>query len=149
MSGEAVRSIIAANTYMTLATADENGNPWASPVWYATADCREFVWVSAPQSRHSQNLARRPDLAIVIFDSRQPPGTGEAVYLSARAEPAPEPELERCLRIFATESEKQGLATWTRTDVEPPARHQLYRAIATEHFILSARDERISVGMPA
>jgi nitroimidazol reductase NimA-like FMN-containing flavoprotein (pyridoxamine 5'-phosphate oxidase superfamily) len=147
MSSEAVRSIVAANTYMTLATADEQGNPWASPVWYATADWREFVWVSAPEARHSQNLARRPVLAIVIFDSRQPPGTGEAVYLRARAEPVPEPEFERCLRIFATESEKQGLADWKRADVEPPARLRLYRAIATEHFILSAGDERISVDL--
>jgi nitroimidazol reductase NimA-like FMN-containing flavoprotein (pyridoxamine 5'-phosphate oxidase superfamily) len=148
MSAEAVRSIVDANSYMTLATADEHGNPWASPVWYATTDYREFVWVSAPQARHSENLARRPDLAIVIFDSRQPPGTGEAVYLSARAEPVPEPELDRCLGIFATESHEQGLAAWKRADVEPPARLRLYHAIATEHFILSAGDERSSVVMP-
>jgi nitroimidazol reductase NimA-like FMN-containing flavoprotein (pyridoxamine 5'-phosphate oxidase superfamily) len=149
MSDGAVRSIVEANTYMTLATADDHGSPWASPVWYATEDCREFVWVSAPEARHSQNLARRPDLAIVIFDSRQPPGTGEAVYLSARAELVPEPELERCLRVFAAESQRQGLAAWKRGDVEPPARLRLYHAVATEHFILSARDERVSVEMPA
>jgi nitroimidazol reductase NimA-like FMN-containing flavoprotein (pyridoxamine 5'-phosphate oxidase superfamily) len=134
---------------MTLATADEHGSPWASPVWYATEDYREFVWVSAPDARHSQNLARRPDLAFVIFDSRQRPGTGEAVYFSARAEPVPEPELERCLHIFSTESQRQGLAAWTRADVEPPARLRLYHAVATELFILSAGDERVSVAMPA
>jgi nitroimidazol reductase NimA-like FMN-containing flavoprotein (pyridoxamine 5'-phosphate oxidase superfamily) len=146
MSSEAVRSIVAANTYMTLATADEHGNPWASPVWYATADWREFVWVSAPEARHSQNLARRPVLAIVIFDSRQPPGTGEAVYLRARAEPVPEPE--RALPSHLRDGVgAQGLADWKRADVEPPARLRLYRAIATEHFILSAGDERISVGL--
>ena len=148
MSADAVRSIVDANSYMTLATADEDGNPWASPVWYATADYREFVWASAPQARHSQNLVRRPDLAVVIFDSRQRPGTGEAVYLSARAELVPEPQLERCLGIYSTESLRQGLAAWTRADVEPPARLRLYHAVATELFILSARDERISVTMP-
>jgi nitroimidazol reductase NimA-like FMN-containing flavoprotein (pyridoxamine 5'-phosphate oxidase superfamily) len=147
MSAEVVRSIVDANAYMTLATADEHGSPWASPVWYATADDREFVWVSAPQARHSRNLARRPDLAIVIFDSRQPPGTGEAVYLSARAEQVLEPELDRCLRIFSAESQEEGLAAWKRADVEPPARLRLYHAIATEHFVLSAGDERVSVVM--
>ena len=41
-----VRAIVDANQYMTLATADPAGVPWASPVWYAVADYREFFWVS-------------------------------------------------------------------------------------------------------
>ncbi|MGH2934234.1 MAG: pyridoxamine 5'-phosphate oxidase family protein [Gaiellaceae bacterium] len=68
---EIVQSIIERNAYMTLATADEHGTPWASPVRYATADSRKFVWVSAPSARHSRNLSVRPEIAIVIFDSRQ------------------------------------------------------------------------------
>jgi nitroimidazol reductase NimA-like FMN-containing flavoprotein (pyridoxamine 5'-phosphate oxidase superfamily) len=148
MSDDVVRSIVDANAYMTLATADEHGNPWASPVWYATADYREFVWVSAPEARHSRNLAQRPELALVIFDSRQRPGTGEAAYLSARAEQVPEPELERCLRIYSTASREQGLEAWNRADVEPPARLRLYHATATEHFILSPADQRLPVVMP-
>jgi nitroimidazol reductase NimA-like FMN-containing flavoprotein (pyridoxamine 5'-phosphate oxidase superfamily) len=148
MSDDVVRSIVAANAYMTLATADEHGNPWASPVWYATADYREFIWVSAPQRRHSRNLAMRPALAIVIFDSHQSPGTGAAVYLAARAEQVPRPELDRCLRIFTTASQEQGLEAWTRANVEPPARLRLYHATATEHFILSPGEERLPVVMP-
>ena len=34
----------------------------------------------------SRNLARRPDLSVVIFDSRVPAYTGQGVYLSAVAE---------------------------------------------------------------
>ena len=145
MSAEALRAIVDANSYMTLATADADGNPWGSPVWFATADYREFVWVSAPEARHSQNLAVRPELAIVIFDSRQRPGTGEGVYLAGSAEQAPEPELDRCLRIYAAASEEQGLARWTRAEVEPPARLRLYRAAVDEHFILSRGDSRLPV----
>ena len=62
---EAVQAIIDANSYMTLATADEHGRPWASPVWFATVDYLELVWVSSPEARHSRNLAVRPELAIV------------------------------------------------------------------------------------
>ena len=29
------REIIDANQYLTLATADGDGRPWAAPVWYA------------------------------------------------------------------------------------------------------------------
>jgi len=147
MSADAVRSIVDANTYLTLATGDEHGNPWASPVWYATADYREFVWASTLEARHSRNLASRPELAIAIFDSRQPPGTGEAVYLAARATRVPDAELDRCVRIYATASEAQGLPTWTRADVEPPARLRLYHAVAGEHFILARGDRRLPVVM--
>jgi pyridoxine/pyridoxamine 5'-phosphate oxidase len=145
---EVAQAIIDANSYMTLATADEHGNPWASPVWYANADYREFIWVSSPQARHSQNIAVRPELAIVIFDSQQRPGTGEAVYISARAEQVPEPELDRCLSIFSTISQGQDLAAWNRPDVQPPARLRLYHATATEHFVLSSSDERLPIVLP-
>ncbi|HWM22686.1 MAG TPA: pyridoxamine 5'-phosphate oxidase family protein, partial [Ilumatobacteraceae bacterium] len=56
------RAILDANRYMTLATADESGVPWASPVWFASADYRAFFWVSAPGARHSRNLAARPQV---------------------------------------------------------------------------------------
>jgi nitroimidazol reductase NimA-like FMN-containing flavoprotein (pyridoxamine 5'-phosphate oxidase superfamily) len=71
-----VRAILDANRYMTLATADEPGSPWASPVWYATEDYGEFFWVSSPDARHSHNISVRPEVAMAIFDSRQAPVTG-------------------------------------------------------------------------
>jgi Pyridoxamine 5'-phosphate oxidase len=79
------RAIIDGNGYMTLGTADADGLPWASPVWCAPASYREFFWVSRPCARHSQNIAARPDVGIVIFDSTVPISTGKAVYLAARA----------------------------------------------------------------
>lgn len=142
---EVVRSIVEKNAYMTLATADEHGTPWASPVWYATANCREFVWVSSPSARHSRNLAVRPELAIVIFDSRQRPYTSEGVYISARAEQVPDRELDRCLAIFCDSSVRQGLPPWSREEVNPPTRVRLYHAQAIEHYLLSSTDERIPV----
>jgi hypothetical protein len=35
------RVIVDSNRSMTLATADESGVRWASPVWFASADYRE------------------------------------------------------------------------------------------------------------
>jgi hypothetical protein len=139
------KTIVGATTYLTLATADANGRPWASPVWFATADCHEFVWASKPGARHSRNLAVRPEAGIVIFDSRQPPGTGEAFYASVVARELPESELDRALEIYASQSLEQSLPAWNRADVQAPARHRLYHAIAVERFILSSTDERIPV----
>jgi nitroimidazol reductase NimA-like FMN-containing flavoprotein (pyridoxamine 5'-phosphate oxidase superfamily) len=147
MSAEAARAIIRANRFMVLGTADERGRPWVSPVWFATRDEREFVWVSHPGARHSWNLAVRPDVSVVIFDSQQLPGTGEAVYMRAEAAEVREEQLDAALRVFGDESRAQGLREWARGDVLPPARHRLYRAVASEHFVLGAGDERVPVGL--
>jgi pyridoxine/pyridoxamine 5'-phosphate oxidase len=145
MSEAALKAIVDANQYMTLATADEDGLPWASPVWFASIDYRELFWVSSPEARHSRNLAGRPEVAIAIFDSRQPPGTGRGVYIPATAEQLPESEIERGLAVFSGVSEAQGAGTWNRSDVQAPARLRLYHATALEHFVLSSTDERVRV----
>jgi nitroimidazol reductase NimA-like FMN-containing flavoprotein (pyridoxamine 5'-phosphate oxidase superfamily) len=138
------RNIVDANRYMTLATADEAGLPWASPVWYAHSGYREFFWVSRPEARHSRNLSARPELAIVIFDSHAP-GAGRAVYLEARAEQLEDDELARGIEVFSSRSEAQGLPRWGPEDVREPARHRLYRATAGDQFLLDAGDRRIAV----
>lgn len=51
------RTIIDANTYMALGTADAAGHPWVSPVYFATEDYRHFHWVSSPDARHSPSRA--------------------------------------------------------------------------------------------
>jgi nitroimidazol reductase NimA-like FMN-containing flavoprotein (pyridoxamine 5'-phosphate oxidase superfamily) len=142
MTADAARAIVRENRFIVLGTADERGVPWVSPVWFATEDAREFVWVSSPDARHSLNLAARPQVSIVVFDSRQPPGTGEAVYMAAEAAEVPLEKLDADLALFGRESRTQGLREWTREDVRAPARHRLYRATATEHFVLGPGDVR-------
>ncbi len=140
------RAIVDANSFMTLATADAGGLPWASPVWFAPAGYREFFWVSDPGSRHSRNLGARPQLAIVIFDSHVAPGEGQAVYMAAEAAQVADDALEAGLAAFNERSAAQGLRAWGSDDVREPARHRLYRAIVSEHWMLGPEvDERVPV----
>ena len=138
------KSIIERNRYMTLATADGDGLPWASPVWYAPVGYREFLWVSKPDARHSQNLALRPELSIVIFDSHQAGGLN-ALYMSAVSEQVADEDIDEGIEAFSRHGEAQGLRAWTRDDVVPPARHRLYRATESEQFVLDEHDERLPV----
>ena len=131
--------IIDAGRYMVLATADENGVPWASPVWYAPDGYTRFLWVSREDTRHSRNLAVRPQLSIVIFDSSAPIGTGEGVYMDAVAEQLAEPMRE--IEIFSRRSVEQGGGAWTVADISQPAEIRLYRATASEQWI-GRRDRR-------
>src|SRR5262245_43236141 len=157
------RAIVDANRYMTLATSDADGHPWASPVWYASEDYREFFWASWPGTRHSQNISARAEIAIVIFDSHAAVGAGQALYLEAIAEQLAGDELERGIGVFSRRSEAQGARPWQIVDehgvvaeVEeravsaPPARLRLYRATASGHFVLdpdSQVDERAPVSL--
>jgi nitroimidazol reductase NimA-like FMN-containing flavoprotein (pyridoxamine 5'-phosphate oxidase superfamily) len=59
------RRVIDANRYLTLGTADRDGNPWVSPVWYAADHHGEFLWLSSPEARHSRNLSSRPRVSLV------------------------------------------------------------------------------------
>lgn len=145
---EQARQIIDTNQYMVLGTADVAGQPWASPVWFAHHDYREFVWVSSPEARHSRNIAERPQLGIVIFDSRVRIGTGQGVYLSGEAAAASGAELDRLLDVFNHRSLAKGGKALARPEVEAPTGAlRLYRAVAAEASIL-ARDGQADHRIP-
>jgi uncharacterized protein YhbP (UPF0306 family) len=143
-----VTSVIDANRFMTLATADGHGTPWANPVWFATDDHRRFLWVSSPQTRHSRNIEARPEIAIVIYDSRTTPADRQAVYLEAVAQQVSADDLADAIEIFSRTSVDQGLSAWSREDVTEPRLFRMYDAIATQHWILGETDVRIPAPMP-
>ena len=118
---DVARAIIDGNRYMVLGTADEGGRPWVSPVYYAPSGYSELYWVSSPEAQHSHNLAARPDLSIVVFDSQAPVGEGQCVYMSAVAEQPTGADLERGIEVFSRVSVSHGAREWTVEDVQPPA----------------------------
>jgi hypothetical protein len=133
------REIIDAALYMVLGTADEKGAPWASPVYFAVSGYREFFWVSSPDATHSRNIAVRPEVSIVVFNSEVPIGAGQGVYMSAVAEEVKGGDVERGIGVFSQRSVRHGGKPWTVSDVQGPIR--LYRAVASEHSLL-AKDGR-------
>ena len=144
-----LRSVIDSNRFMTLATADEQGTPWASPVWFARRDERRFLWASRPTTRHSLNIAARPDVAIVIYDSRTTPDERQAVYIEATATELEGEDLDAGISAFSHESLSQGLSEWQRERVTGPASFRIYQATVTAWFILAdGPDERLPVPFP-
>ena len=143
------RQILGAGSYVGLATADADGTPWASPVWFAMKDYQELYWVSHPGARHSQNIAVRPQIAMTVFDSTVAPGSGQAVYMSATAEQLTDPDaIERGIAVFSRESARGGAGDWGLERVTGEARLRLYRAAVQECWILdpdSPYDVRVGV----
>ena len=142
------RSVIDANLYMTLGTADEGGHPWVTPVYYSVEGYTDFYWVSSPESMHSRNIAARSQISIVIFNSQTPIGTAgspvdgggvstnQVVYMSAVAEEVTGAEVSRGVDVFSRGSRARGAGGWTPEQVQPPSHLRLYRATSTQRFIL-------------
>jgi hypothetical protein len=105
-------------------------------VYFVSVGYAEFLWVSDPEARHSRNLAARPRVSVVIFDSSVPVGAGQGVYMSAVAEEVTGAALAAGIEAFSRRSRADGARPWTLDDVRPPAPYRLYRATASEHWVL-------------
>jgi hypothetical protein len=137
--------------YMVLATADADGTPWATPVWFAR-EGDDFYWVSRPGAQHSRNIAERPDLSLAVFDSTVAVGSASCFYARARAGIVPDGELESGVAVFAAECDAQGIGPWTVDDVTGDAELRLYRASITAAWVLAedgGPDRRLDVPWPA
>ena len=136
------RDLMDVNRYVTLGTADADGTPWVSPVYFAAGDNPEIFWMSALDAKHSRNIADRPDVSMVIFDSTVLPYHGRAVYLSGRAaELADHDDLERAVGIYPGPASRDATPV-TLADVTDPSEYRLYRATITEASVLCPREPR-------
>lgn len=128
------RLVIDSNKYMTLGTTRDDGSPWVTPVYYTPDGYHRLYWVSNPDSMHSRNIAARPRVHIVVFDSSVRIGGAEAVYMEADTELVPETELAACARHFSGRfPELREFGPEKLTGSEP---FRLYRANVRNHEIL-------------
>jgi hypothetical protein len=130
------RSVLDETRYAVLATADADGNPWATPVWFANDGLDRLYWLSWPGSRHSQLIELRPEIALTVFDTSAVPHEATAFYASARARQCPDGQLDEGLRILNRRSLAQGLGEFTRERTTGDARLRLYVAEITDAWVL-------------
>lgn len=131
---DTVPRLLADHRYLVLGTVGDDSRPWVTPLFYAPDGEQRVVWVSAPESRHSRNIAARPEVAITVFDSHAPIGGAEALYLEATAGPMDDAAHGAGLAVLNSRlPEGQGLST---ADLEPAGPLRLYQATVTRFFVL-------------
>ncbi len=141
MTSSEAQRILDTNQYLSLATADADGMPWATIVWFAPAP-GGVVWASHQDVRHPLNIAARPEVGIAVQD--QSAAEPMAVYLEAIATEVPLDELDAALAIYSARSEASGFGVWTRERVTGAASLRLFRATATRTWLLG----RTTTGSP-
>lgn len=82
---EKAKKILQKILYITIATSTNEGIPWNSPVYSAFNENYNFYWVSDQNGQHSRNIKENQNVFLVIYDSTAPEGTGEGVYVQAKA----------------------------------------------------------------
>lgn len=81
------RQIISTIRYVAIATADEHGQPWNTPVaaFYFDNDSTLY-WASWQENQHSKNIRTNPKVFVVAYDSTPADGRPTAgVYMRAEA----------------------------------------------------------------
>ena len=144
---EQARALIDANQYLTLATADAEGNPWASPVWFAHESYTSFLWVSHPEfaalRQHRGASSRRHGR----LRHHRCPEPGACGLPRARAAEVDAAELEDALAVYSDKSMRSGLIAWTRPDVTGDAAHRMYRARISAASVLAPKDSRAPISL--
>jgi hypothetical protein len=135
------QTIIDTNRYLTLGTVDADSRPWTSPVYFAPGADRDFYWLSERDAQHSLNLAGRPRVSLVIFDSTVPAYHGRAVYAVGEAAELSGTDLDRALEFYPGPPSRGGSQV-TLEDVSGAATYRMYRATASEMWVLCPREPR-------
>jgi nitroimidazol reductase NimA-like FMN-containing flavoprotein (pyridoxamine 5'-phosphate oxidase superfamily) len=130
----AVDRVLAANRYLVLATADEDGQPWVTPVFFALLDPNRVCWVSSPDSRHSRNIAHRAAVAITVFDSTVAMGRAEAAYFDADAAQATPDETDTTLQALNSRLPQE--KRLSHDDLQPRGPLVVYRADLRHRYLL-------------
>jgi nitroimidazol reductase NimA-like FMN-containing flavoprotein (pyridoxamine 5'-phosphate oxidase superfamily) len=129
--------VFAGNRFLVLGTVDDDGRARVSPVYFTHADHQDFYWVSSPDAHHSRNIAARPLVSFVVFDSSVTPAEGpQAVYVDAEAAEVAEADLpEHCARAWAHPRGNDGARPFGPDELSGNAALRLYRAVATRHQV--------------
>jgi uncharacterized protein YhbP (UPF0306 family) len=95
--------ILQTERFCTLATVDQAGLPWASPLLYDYDAGLTLYWSSAIASRHSMNLQETQGrCAVTIFDSHASPGKIAGLFLTGGGKLVPEDQVAQAMEhLFA------------------------------------------------
>lgn len=92
---ENIKNILASNLIGTVATLNEDGSPWATPV-HIFADDAAVYWFSKIDHQHSQNAVRDPRVSVSLWSKEN---GQRGAYISGTVRVLDEAETESAKQI--------------------------------------------------
>lgn len=74
-----VRALFSEVVLGVLATVNEDGSPWATPL-HVFADDEAIYWFSGQEKQHSLNIARNPQVSVSVFSPDESNGLKGAFF---------------------------------------------------------------------
>lgn len=141
------KEIVEKIIYITIASVTPEGKPWNSPVYSAyDKDTYTFYWVSPKEAQHSKNIIENPNVFLAIYDSTVPEGTGEGVYVQAKASVVTDlKEMTRAIYLLYTRKKKSLRDVSRFLDLKP---RRIYKAMPEKVWLNSTErigDEGIDI----
>jgi hypothetical protein len=139
------RRLIDENQNMVLATADPEGIPWISPVFFVPDENYNLYWTSEKTARHSENIRCTGATAIVIFDA-EPGKPVDAVYMSCESDELTDPvEIHRAIAVLSRKPQPEKWSIDSVEDVSGDGPWRIYRARPTT---IEVRASAVAGGRP-
>ena len=85
MQDQRAKQIIDKLSYITVASVTADGLPWNSPVFAVHDNDFNFYFGTHKESQKAKNIRSNLNVFLVIYDSTVPAGSGEGVYIQAKA----------------------------------------------------------------
>ncbi len=127
------KEIIAQIEYVTIASVDEHGQPWNTPVYSAIDKEYNFYWGSHKESQHSKNIHINNKVFLVIYDSTVEAGQGEGVYVKALVTKLTVPaEIAFAHKII---QDRRPNWYWKLEQFNPDTPLQLYKAVPQQTWV--------------
>jgi general stress protein 26 len=104
-SAAQVHEALTRTDIMALATLDEDGGSWTSPVQFHYDEHLHLHFASLADARHVRNLQRDPRVSAAIYSYPGPPGGNLGLQIKGTAKPVPGERSEGWLQFEITPAE--------------------------------------------
>ncbi|WP_413167989.1 pyridoxamine 5'-phosphate oxidase family protein [Capilliphycus salinus ALCB114379] len=150
------KNILSNNLYCSLSTCTPDGEPWISPLLFVYDENWNVYWSSAIISKHSQNIySNGGKVAIAIYGSPIPEGTGQGLYLTGTAQEVENPEVAEQIIGWVGQRTKKA-NNKTASDYLGDSPRRFYRFVPTQVWVTGERilsdgqlvDTKVGVNFP-
>ena len=150
---EIARRIIVENTYLSLASCDQN-SPWIAPLYFVTDREFNFYFVSEKSSLHAKQLKVNPNVAVAIFNSQEIPEKVNGLQIEAKAYEIGLKELPKSIKLIYSKTQSELLKSRFKSYLDPRSylalsKFRIYKIIPERFYILDPRvlstDKRVEV----
>lgn len=138
---ERAYQIIKSNIYCSISTCSVDRIPWATPVFFIYDEQWNIYWSSAVNSQHSQNIyTNHGRVAIAIYGSVLPMGTGQGLYLTGTAAELDPNQVEWAIHTTSTRAGK--VINRTAADYLNHSCRRFYQFTPSQVWVTGDRIER-------